>query len=137
LTRGDAKLSKLLPTENGEPSPPPLIPEARLAKGEALLALPKVNLGIADGGSCDPGALNTEVCGKVDAVAGGAKMLLWDVPKLANGEDPVASLPKPEAEKALEDVCGKALAGEGWEPAASSVASGRSVVDEEFCVVLR
>lgn len=134
---GDAKLSRPLLAENGEPSPAPLIPEARLAKGEALLALPKVNLGIVDGGSCDPGALNTEAGGKVDAVAGEAKILLWVVPKLANGEDPVAILPKPEAEKALEDVWGKTLAGEVLEPAASSVASGRSVVDEEFCEAMR
>jgi hypothetical protein len=94
-------------------------------------------LGIVDSGSCDPGALNTEAVGKVDAAAGEAKILLWVAPKLANGEDPVASLPKPEAEKALEDVCGKISAWEVLEPAASSVASGRSVVDDEFCVAMR
>lgn len=59
------------------------------------------------------------------------------MPKFANGEDPVASLPNPEAEKALEDVCGITLVGEVLEPAASSLASGRSVVDEEFCIVVR
>lgn len=74
---GDAKLSNPLPAENGEPSPAPLIPVARLAKGEALLALPKVNLGRAtDDVSCDPEALNTEAGGKVDAAAGAAKILL-------------------------------------------------------------
>jgi hypothetical protein len=58
------------------------------------------------------------------------------VPKFANGDDPVVSLPNPEAEKALEDICGTILVEEALEFAASSVASGKSVVDEEFCVAL-
>lgn len=54
------------------------------------------------------------------------------MPKFAKGEDPVASLPNPEAANADEDVCGRVLA-EDLGSAASSVAIGKSVVDEEFC----
>lgn len=60
------------------------------------------------------------------------------MPKLANGEDPVASLPNPEAENAEDDVCGKTLAvGIFGEFAVSSVAGCKSAVDEEFCLRIR
>lgn len=73
---GDAKLSRPLPAENGEPRLAPLIPE-RLAKGEALLAPPNVNLGMMiDAVGCDTGAPKPVANGGIDGLAEGAKILL-------------------------------------------------------------
>lgn len=55
--------------------------------------------------------------------------------RLAKGDDPVASLPNPEAENAADDVCGTGFADEAVDSAASPVAgcvSAAEVEEEEF-----
>jgi hypothetical protein len=77
LAEGEAKLLRLLPAENGEPILAPPNPEERLANGDALLALPNVNFGMAtDAAGCDAGAPRLGVDDRVEEPIEGEKMLL-------------------------------------------------------------
>lgn len=98
--------------------PKPLVPEESPAKGDAPPPPPNVNLGAATG------LVFEEVCGEAKEVKDGApadpNAQPPDPPKAANGEEEVvASVPKPEAEKALDDVCDCFFSGESWVSASS------------------
>ena len=93
--------------------PKPLVPDASPAKGDALLPPPNVNLGASAGLLPEVFATGAakELSDGVPAAAD-PKALPPDPASAANGEEDVASLPKPEAAKALDDVCGCFFSGD-------------------------
>lgn len=91
--------------------PKPFVPDASPAKGDALLPPPNVSLGASAG-------LLLEDLGAAKELSDGApaaadpKALPPDPASAANGEEDVASLPKPEAANALVDVSGCFFSGD-------------------------
>lgn len=119
LLPGAAKLPSIGPdVTDPKPPPPsvlpkPLVPEASPAKGDAPPPPPNVNFGAS------AGLLFEEIGGEAKEVKDGApadpKGLIPGPPKEAKGEEElVASLLKPEAEKALGDVEGCFFSADFW-----------------------
>lgn len=113
------KLERGFAPDSAEPKPPPPIPlpnplggEDIPAKGEALPLLPNVSLGTAaaDAGCDSDGDFDDAKDDRTGLEEPNALPL--EAPRLANADDPAASLPNPDAANVLEGVSGDFLVGD-------------------------